>query len=213
MDKKEPESINWRKESDKFLGNIKGLRHSTGRKDKLEEIGRDTGRLWSSLYEGKANKTPEAKRKESMWIFLFIGVGIVLVGLIYLIDKSTCDADCQEAREEARIERTVERTVAAIRTACEDDFDDWRIVERYIKDATRYPKTFEWDSTFLGSVGGYYQCAVGEIPYHTYRSEFHVSNQFGVPERHVAVVHLYPDTGIYEVRAFGKVIGYGQEDR
>ena len=143
---------------------------------------------------------------------------------IAIYGELNCDEDCQEAREVARIEKTVVAELEKARTVCESDFDDWRTVERFIKDATRYPKTFEWESKSFGRVGGYYKCATGNTPYHRYWTWFNISNPFGVPERHMVVVYLNPDRGSYTIVVdpesifaitssgeitSGEVIGYG----
>ena len=125
--------------------------------------------------------------------------------LIMLTADLSCDDECQDARAE----RTAVARVEIARTACEGEFTDWREAEENIKNATRFSSTFKWVNKSFGHVGHYYQCADDVRPYHLYRAQFEVSNPFGVPELHDVVIHLYPDDGLYEIRAFNEITGIG----
>ena len=201
MSGKEEKPVEWGEEAGRFVDDIKQLRHSEGRQNKLEEIGGNTSRLW-----GAFKKQEEQKSEKQRPLLILIGVAI-LVGFIVLMltaDRS-CDDDCQDARAE----RTAVAKLENARTACEGEFTDWREVEENIKNATRFPSTFKWVNKSLGQVGHYYQCGNDVRPYHLYRAQFEVSNAFGVPERHDVVIHLYSDDGLYEIRAFNEVTGIG----
>ena len=178
-------------------------RESTDWREELEGIGRRVGRLWTS---SRQEDEPRSGQGHTPGQVIAIGVCVLIViGLILFAVSWECDEDCMDARAE----RTVVAELEQARTACEGQFREWRDVEQTIKNATRFPTTFEWESKILGQVAHYYQCANDVRPYHTYQAEFDVSNAFGVPERHQVVINVYPDDGLYEVVAFGEVIGIG----
>ena len=201
VSEKEQKPVDWSEEANSFIDDAKQLRHSDGRQDKLDEMGRNVSRLWGAFKQEENRKDEKALLK---WIL--IG-GVVLVVFVFIMMNAdlSCDVECQDARAE----RTAVAREETARTACEGEFTDWREVEENIKNATRFPSTFKWVNKSLGQVGHYYQCADNVRPYHVYRAQFEVSNTFGVPELHDVVVHLYPEDGLYEIRAFNGVTGIG----
>ena len=158
-------------------------------------------RLWGAF------KQEEERKDEKARLYWILTGGVVLVVFVFIMLNAdlSCDDECQDARAE----RTAVAGLEIARTACEGEFTDWREVEENIKSATRFPSTFKWVNKSLGQVGHYYQCADDVRPYHLYRAQFEVSNQFGVQERHDVAIHLYPDDGLYEIRTFNGVTGIG----
>ena len=206
----ERESIEWGEEKHRFVEDVKDLRHSEARLDKLNEIGQNAGRLWTA-FRREEEKKAEARRREGLTkqqvALAGVGVLLLILAAIYLIQYE-CDEDCQVANAE----RTAIAEMEQARTTCQGDFTDWREVEQTIRNATQYPATFEWADSFLGQVSHLAFCATDSKPYHAYQAQFDLSNPFGVTERHQVAVHVYPEDGLYEIYAFNERIGIGLLD-
>lgn len=177
------------------------------RKDALDEVRRNASDLWGRLWLGEKNEGG-GQHREGMTTGRYIAIvvfGLVAFATFMYALSYECDAECMDAKAE----RTAVAELEQSRMGCKNDFWRWPQVERTIKDATRFPSTFEWEGSFLGQVQYSYLCASDARPYHTYWTQVSLSNQFGVPEIHTVRVHLYPNEGLYEIQAFGDVIGIG----